>query len=60
MAMGTLFKWSEHQPAKAERYHIEFKITDLATKTRLPYAVITFTATNKDNGKSVKLVLPPM
>ena len=60
MAMGTPAKWREHQPAKTERYHIEFKVTDLATKTRLPYAVITFTATNKDNGKGVTVVLPPM
>jgi Fe2+ transport protein len=58
--MGTPAKWREHAPAKGERYHVEFKITDLATKTRLPYALITFAATNKDNGKTVKLVLPPM
>jgi uncharacterized protein involved in high-affinity Fe2+ transport len=60
MPMGTPAKWSEHTPAKNERYHIEVKATDNATKTRLPYAVVTFTATNKDNGKTVKAVLPPM
>lgn len=60
MPMGKPAKWTAHTPAKNERYHIEVKATDNATKTRLPYAVITFTATNKDNGKTVKSVLPPM
>ena len=60
MAMGTPAKWREHAPAKGVLYHVEFKLTDLTTKTRLPYAAITFAATNKDNGKTVRLVLPPM
>ena len=60
MPMGKPAKWTAHTPAKNERYHIEVKATDNATKTRLPYAVVTFTATNKDNGKPVKAVLPPM
>ena len=60
MPMGTPPKWSEHAPAKGELYHVEFKVTDLATKTRLPYAAVTFFAKNTDTGKSVELVLPPM
>ena len=60
MTMGIPTKWREHKPTKAERYHIEFKATDNTTKTRLPYARVTFSATNTDTKKQVKLVLPPM
>lgn len=60
MPMGKPAKWGEHAPARNVRYHVEFKATDNATKTRLPYAIVTFSATNKDNGKTVKTVLPPM
>lgn len=60
MPMGTPAQWREHAPAKNERYHIEFKVTDNTTKTRLPYSTITFAATNKDNGKTVETILPPM
>ena len=59
MTMGA-GRWSERAPTKDERYHVEFKATDLTTKTRIPYAIVTFRATNKDNGKSLKLALPPM
>ncbi len=60
MPMGTPAKWREHAPTKNERFHVEFKVTDLTTKTRLPYALVTFSAKNTDTGKTVKLVLPPM
>ena len=60
MQMGTPVRWGEHVPAKLERYRIELKATDNATKTRLPYSAVTFAATNRDNGKSLKVVLPPM
>ena len=60
MPMGIPTKWREHKPTKAERYHIEFKATDNTTTTRLPYARVTFSATNTDTKKQVKLVLPPM
>ena len=60
MPMGVASKWREHKPTKAERYHVEFKATDNTTKTRLPYALVTFSATNTDTKKQVKLVLPPM
>lgn len=60
MPMGTPAQWSEHVPASNERYHIELKVTDNATKTRLPYSTITFNATNKDNGQNLEVVLPPM
>ncbi|MBV2131622.1 iron transporter [Pseudomonas sp. MAP12] len=60
MPMGTPAQWREHAPARNERYHIEFKVTDNATKTRLPYATITFAATNQENGKTVETTLAPM
>ena len=60
MAMGTPAEWGEHAPEKDVRYHVEFKVTDLATKTRLPYALVTFTAKNTDTGKDLKLELLPM
>ena len=60
MPMGVPTKWREHKPTKAERYHVEFKATDNTTKTRLPYARVTFSATNTDTKMKVKLVLPPM
>lgn len=60
MPMGTPAQWSEHAPAKNERYHIELKVTDNDTKTRLPYSTVTFDATNKDNGKTMTATLPPM
>ena len=60
MPMGSPAKWVKHAPAKTQRFHVEFKVTDLTTKTRLPYAVVTFAANNAETGKSVKVVLPPM
>ena len=60
MQMGNPPVWGEHSPAADERYHVEFKLTDLKSKTRIPYASITFAATNKDNGKTMSLSLSPM
>ncbi len=58
--MGKSSKWGAHTPKSNERYHVEFKLTDPKSKTRIPYANITFAAMNKDTKKAMKLVLPPM
>lgn len=60
MQMGTPPKWGAHTPAADERFHVELKLTDPKSKTRIPYAHITFAATNKEAGKSVSIILPPM
>jgi len=60
MQMGTPPKWGAHTPASDERFHVELKLTDPKSKTRIPYAHITFAATNKETGKSVSIILPPM
>lgn len=60
MQMGNPPAWGAHAPAADERYHVEFKLTDPKSKTRIPYAAITFAATNKDTGKTMTLALPPM
>lgn len=60
MQMGTPAKWGAHTPAANERYHVELKLTDPKSKTRIPYASIKFDATNTDTGKTMSLVLPPM
>jgi len=60
MQMGAPPMWREHAPAKGERFHIEVKTTDNKTRTRLPYAIVTFNATNRDSGKVVLTILPPM
>ncbi len=54
MYMGSPPKITEHAPAAGEVYHLEVKPIDPRSKTRIPYAVVTFEATNRDNGKSVK------
>lgn len=60
MQMGNPPIWGAHAPAADERYHVEFKLTDPVSKTRIPYANVTFAATNRDNGKALTLQLPPM
>jgi uncharacterized protein involved in high-affinity Fe2+ transport len=60
MLMGTPAAWSEHQPGADERYHVEVKVTDPATKTRIPYAAISFAATLTETGKTMAISLPPM
>ncbi len=60
MQMGTPAKWGTHTPTADERYHVELKLTDPKSRTRIPYANITFAATNKETGKSISVVLPPM
>ena len=60
MQMGTPPIWGAHTPAADERFHVELKLSDPKSKTRIPYAHITFAATNKETGKSMSLILPPM
>jgi hypothetical protein len=60
MQMGNPPTWGAHTPAAEERFHVELKLTDPKTKTRIPYAGVSFAATNRDTGKSMTLALPPM
>lgn len=60
MQMGNPPTWGEHKPAADERFHVELKLTDPKSKTRIPYAGAAFMATNQDTGKSMTLPLPPM
>jgi hypothetical protein len=60
MQMGNPPVWGAHAPGANERYHVEFKLTDPKTKTRIPYAEIVFNATNRDTGKTMTLALHPM
>ena len=60
MQMGNPPTWGEHTPAADERFHVELKLTDPKSKTRIPYAGASFAATNQDTGKSMTLPLPPM
>jgi uncharacterized protein involved in high-affinity Fe2+ transport len=60
MQMGNPPTWGAHQPDAQERYHVELKLSDSKTKTRIPYASSTFVARNVDSGKSMTLPLPPM
>ncbi len=60
MQMGSPPVWGAHTPSADERFHVEFKLTDPKSNTRIPYARITFAATHKDSGKTMTLQLPPM
>jgi len=60
MPMGMPPKPTEHAPAAGEVYHLEVKPIDPRSKTRISYAVVTFSATNRDNGKTLKGELHPM
>lgn len=60
MAMGNPPTWGAHEPAPDERHHVELKLTDPKSKTRIPYADVSFEATNTDAGKKMTLALSPM
>ena len=60
MQMGTPPVWSAHQPTADERYHVELKLSDPKSKTRIPYANVSFAATHRETGKTSTLPLPPM
>lgn len=60
MPMGAPARLIEHVPAAGEVYHLEIKPIDPRSRTRISYAVVTFEATNRDNGKTLKGELHPM
>lgn len=60
MPMGNPPVWGAHSPGADERYHVELKLDDPKTKTRISYANVTFKATNATTGKTATLSLPPM
>lgn len=59
MQMGKPPMWMAQKPAKGERFHVEVKPVDPVSKTRIPYADVTFSAINKDNQKKVSASLHP-
>ena len=58
MEMGG--KWTEHPVGEGEIFHVEVKPEDPKSKTRIPYARVSYTAVNRDNGKKVSGTLHPM
>ena len=60
MPMGSPPRPIEHAPAAGEVYHLEVKPIDPRSKTRISYAVVTFSATNRDSGKTLEGELHPM
>ena len=60
MLMGSPAKWMEMGVASSQLYHVEVKPIDPKSKTRIPYAEVTFMAINKDTGEKVKGMLHPM
>ena len=60
MRMGTPSKWVEHPVARGEMFHVEVKLVDPKSKTRIPYADVKFSAVNRDNRKKVSGTLHPM
>lgn len=60
MQMGNPPRWGAHTPGADERYHVELKLTDPASNTRISFANIMFAATNKDTGKTLSVAMQPM
>ncbi len=60
MLMSSPAKWMEMGVAPGQLYHVEVKPIDPKSKTRIPYADVTFMAINKDTGEKVKGMLHPM
>ena len=60
MLMGEPAKWMGMGVAPSQLYHVEVKPIDPISKTRIPYANVMFTATNRDTGETVKGMLHPM
>jgi hypothetical protein len=60
MQMGSPPVWGEHLAGADERFHVEVKVTDPVTKTRIPYAGVTFAAKLAETGKTMSMALPPM
>lgn len=60
MWMETDGKWVEHPVGKGELFHVEVKPEDPKSKTRIPYATVSISAVNRDNGAKVSGTLHPM
>ena len=60
MLMGSPGMWMEHRQLPDELYHVEVKPIDPKSNTRISYAQVTFEATNRDTGETVKGSLHPM
>ena len=60
MLKGEPAKWMEMGVAPRQLYHVEVKPIDPKSKTRIPYADVTFMAINKDTGEKVEGMLHPM
>ena len=60
MLKGEPAKWMAMRIAPSQLYHVEVKPIDPKSKTRIPYADVTFMAINKDTGEKVKGMLHPM
>ena len=54
MLMGEPAMWMEMGVALNQLYHVEAKPIDPKSKTRIPYADVTFAAINKDTGERVQ------
>ncbi len=54
MLMGNPAKWQEMKVFPGQLYHVEAKPIDPKSKTRIPYADVTFAAINKDTGTKVQ------
>ncbi|MBI4320572.1 MAG: iron transporter [Chloroflexi bacterium] len=52
-------QWTEMAMAMG-KYHVEVKPEDPKSNTRIPYAQVSFLATNQDTGHKVELDLHPM
>jgi Fe2+ transport protein len=57
---GNPPKWREHIVRKGERFHLDVKPVDPASKTVISYAEVTYKAVNRTNGKRVSGVLHPI
>jgi hypothetical protein len=58
--LTTPATWGDHSLREGELYHVEVKPIDPKSKTRIPYAHITFQAVNIDNKQTVHGNLHPM
>ncbi len=54
MPMGSPPRLTEHAPGAGEVYHLEVKPIDPRSKTRIPYAIVKFEATNRDTGRALR------
>ena len=60
MSFRNPSRLEEHPPQAGERYHVEVKPIDPASKTRIPFTRVSFAAVNRTTGKDVSFFLHPM